>query len=155
MKKELIKIDKPGEKDLKVIFDKEGEEKEVKIIIDGKSEGDYVLRVVSDHKVGNSFGRVVIRGIARNGARIKIQGLVKIEKGADGVDDFLEMRVLLLDDKSQATAEPMLEIEANEVKASHAAAVSPIDAEQLFYLQARGVTETMAKDIIVKGFLAE
>lgn len=155
MKKQLIKLVEPGEKELRVVFDKEGEEKEVKIIIRGERDGDYVLKVISDHIVGNSYGRVVIRGIAANGARVKIQGLVKIEKGADGVDDFLEMRVLILDEKSQATAEPMLEIEANQVKASHAAAISQIDKEQLFYLQARGVTETKAKDIIVKGFLNE
>ena len=63
------------------------------------------------------------------------------------------MKILLLDKKSGATAEPELEIEANRVKASHSASVGKIDDEQLFYLRSRGIEETKAKNIIVNGFI--
>src|SRR3989344_9660611 len=79
--------------------------------------------------------------------------MIKIVKDDKGVDDFLEMRLLLLDAKSQAVAEPKLEIEANEVKASHAATVGKIDDEGLFYLQSRGVKQGEAEKLIVTGFL--
>ncbi|MBI1871836.1 SufD family Fe-S cluster assembly protein, partial [Candidatus Collierbacteria bacterium] len=98
-------------------------------------------------------GRVVIRGIAKNGARVAVTGMIKIREGANQVDDFLEMRILLLDDRSQAKAEPKLEIEANDVKASHAAAVGKIDEEQLFYLTSRGMKREAAEKLIVDGFL--
>ncbi len=65
------------------------------------------------------------------------------------------MRVLLLDKKSSAVAEPKLEIENNEVKASHAASVGKIDDDQIFYLKSRGIDEEEAKSIIVEGFLKD
>jgi len=60
---------------------------------------------------------------------------------------------LILDDISEATADPKLEIESDDVKASHAATVSKIDEEQIFYLQNRGVDRKKASDLIVEGFL--
>lgn len=149
----VIVLDGPGRKELVVNFDKEGEEVEVLGLIIADQPGDYYLKVLVDHAVGKTFGRVMIRGIAKNGARIQVEGMIKIDKGADGVDDFLEMRLLLLDGKSQATAEPKLEIEANDVKASHAATVGRVDEEELFYLMSRGVSRERAEKLIVDGFL--
>lgn len=148
-------LDKPGKEEIVINFEKEGEEVELVGRILGKEAGDYIVNVLVDHKVGKTFGRVSIKGIAKNGARIAVTGKIKIDKEAQGVDDFLEMRILLLDEKSSATAEPQLEIEANEVKASHAAAVGQIDKEQLFYLESRGVDREESERLIVEGFLAE
>jgi Fe-S cluster assembly protein SufD len=152
MKKTFV-LDKPGKKEVVILFTKEGEEVELKGRILGKEEGEYIVDVLVDHKVGKTFGRVSIKGIAKNGARIKVTGMIKIDEEAQGVDDFLEVRILLLDEKSSATAEPKLEIEANEVKASHAAAVGRIDEEQMFYLESRGMSKEGAEGLIVDGFL--
>lgn len=154
-KQKIIIIDGPGRKELVVNFDKEGEEVEVIGVIIADQPGDYCLKILVDHAVGKTFGRVMIRGVAKNGARIQVEGMIKIDKGADGVDDFLEMRLLLLDGKSQATAEPKLEIEANDVKASHAATVGRVDEEELFYLMSRGIGRAGAEKLIVDGFLNE
>ena len=81
--------------------------------------------------------------------------MVKIGKEARNTDSFLEMRVLLLDKKSSAVAEPKLEIENNDVKASHAATVGKIDEDQLFYLSSRGVDLDEANKLIINGFLKE
>lgn len=150
-----IILDKPGKKDVVVEFKKMGEDSEFFGIVKATKPGDYILNVTADHLVGKTNGRVVIRGIAKNGARIAVTGMVKIREGANQVDDFLEMRILILDDKSQATVEPRLEIEANDVKASHAAAVGKIDEEQMFYLMSRGMEREAAEKLIVDGFLAE
>lgn len=148
-------LDKPGTIDLVVPFEKEGEEIEILGMVEANEAGDYLVRVLADHVAKNTFGRVVVKGVARNGARIKIDGMVKIEKGASLTNSFLEMRVLLLDKKSSAVAEPKLEIENNEVKASHAASVGKIDDDQIFYLNSRGIDEEEAKSIIVEGFLRD
>jgi Fe-S cluster assembly protein SufD len=152
-KQKVIILDKPGREELVVEFKEEGEEVEVIGLIMAEVPGDYYLKVSVDHKVGKTFGRVMIRGIAKNGARVRVEGLIKIDRGANGVDDFLEMRLLLLDGQSSAVAEPKLEIEANEVKASHAATVGKIDEEQLFYLTSRGLRREVAEELIVGGFL--
>ena len=65
------------------------------------------------------------------------------------------MKLLMLDNKSSAVAEPELEIKNNEVKASHSASVGRIDEEQLFYLESRGVEKHDAEKLIIKGFLGE
>ena len=56
---------------------------------------------------------------------------------------------------ARATAVPDLEIEANEVHCSHAAAVGKVDNEQLYYLMSRGISRPQAVAMIVEGFLVE
>lgn len=149
-----ILINQPGNKNLYYCFDTEGQEGEVLVIVNGSRKGTYDVKVLVEHLVGNNSGKVKIRGIAKNGANLKIEGMIKINKGANKVDDFLDIRILLMDDLSTADAQPKLEIEANDVKASHAAAVSKIDDEQLFYLTSKGMDKMAAEELIVKGFLS-
>ncbi len=155
MKIQRFKLDKPGEIDLVVPFLETHEEQEVLGVISAMEPGDYKVKVVSDHQATNTFGRIVIKGVAANGARVVVDGMVKIGKNARKTDSFLEMRILLLDKKSSAVAEPKLEIENNDVKASHAATVGKIDDEQLFYMASRGIELDEAKKLIVEGFLKE
>ncbi len=150
-----VMLDKPGIKELTVKLEKEREDVEVYGLVKAEEPGEYTLNILMDHLVGKNNGRVTIRGIAKNGARVVVNGMIKIREGSDGVDDFLEMRILLLDDQSTATAKPKLEIEANQVKASHAATVGQIDPEQLFYLKSRGINQVEAEKLIVDGFLGE
>ncbi len=153
MHMENLRINEPGKHEIKLQLTKEGEKLNWLGIIEAREPGDYEINLVITHLVPGTFGRVMIKGIAENGARIKIKGLVKIEKLAQNTDSFLSMKVLLLDKKSGAVAEPELEILANQVKASHAASVGKIDEEQLFYLKSRGIEEKEAKNLIISGFL--
>lgn len=149
------KYRKPGVYEVVVPFDQEGVDKEWVGILRAESKGEYELRVVAEHTVEKTRGRVVVRGVASNGAEIKLSGMIKIHKEAQGTDSFLELRVLLLDDLSRATALPQLEIEANEVKAGHAASVSKVDAEQVLYLMSRGLSQTAAEREIIEGWLVD
>lgn len=146
-------MDQPGKQVIKMPFVKEGENKELLGIILGRKRGVYELEVTAEHQTGRTFGRVVIAGIAEKGAQVAVKGTIKIDKQAQGVDDFLEMRMLVLDEQSSAIAQPQLEIEANEVKASHAATVGRLDEEGVFYLRSRGMKEEDARRMMVKGFL--
>ena len=155
MKTTRFKLDKPGEIDLVIPFNTAGDKKEILGVILAMEPGEYKVKVVADHVATNTFGRVIIKGVAANGAHISIDGMVKIGKEARKTDSFLEMRVLLLDKKSSAVAEPKLEIENNDVKASHAATVGKIDEDQIFYLGSRGIERDEANKLIVEGFLKE
>jgi len=146
-------INKPGKYEIELSLNKEGEKHEWLGVIDAREEGEYELSLVMSHLVAETFGRVMIKGVAENGARIKVRGLVKIFKQAQNTDSFLSIAILLLDKKSSAVAVPELEIEANRVKASHSASVGKIDEEQLFYLKSRGISEKESKNIIIKGFI--
>ena len=147
-------INKPGKHKVQLQLSKEGDKLVWLGVIDAREKGEYELDLVMIHKVPNTLGRVEVRGVAENWARVRVKGLIKIEKQAQDTDSFLSMKILLLDKKSGATAEPELEILANKVKASHSASVGKIDEEQLFYLKSRGIDENEAKNIIINGFLS-
>jgi Fe-S cluster assembly protein SufD len=96
---------------------------------------------------------MTIKAVVGKGARVKIKGLVKIGKSAQETDEYLELRVLMLDKTTVATVEPELEIEANNVKAGHGASVGKVDREQLLYLMSRGISKDTAEAQIVNGWL--
>jgi len=146
-------ITKPGKYAYEVMMDEINTEKELLGIVKAETEGDYEINLLSRHEVGKTKCRVEVKGVVSNGARVKVKGRVKIEKNAVGSDSFLAMKLLMLDNRSSAVAEPELEIENNEVKASHSASVGRIDEEQLFYLATRGVSKSEAEKLIIKGFL--
>jgi Fe-S cluster assembly protein SufB/Fe-S cluster assembly protein SufD len=105
------------------------------------------------HKVPNTKGNVLVKGVLRDSARSVSQGMIKIDKNAQKTDSFLAEHTMLLDPEARSDAIPGLEIEANDVRATHSASVSQIDEEQVFYLKCRGVDEDEAKKLIVLGFL--
>lgn len=146
-------ITRPGRHEVLLNLNKEGEILEWFGVIEAKEAGEYELDLVLSHNVPNTFGRVIIKGVAGKGARVKVKGRVKILELAQETDSFLSMKILLLDKRSGATVEPELEIFANRVKASHSASVGKIDEEQLYYLKSRGINDKTARDIIIKGFL--
>lgn len=151
--KTVKRYSKPGVYEVLVPFNKTGMEREWVGILRAETRGEYELVVVAQHSALNTKGRITVRAIASNGAQIKLLGMIKIDKKAQGTDNFLELRVLLLDNESRATADPQLEIEANEVRAGHAASVSKIDEVQVLYLMSRGLDKRVAEDEIVRGWL--
>jgi Fe-S cluster assembly protein SufD len=82
------------------------------------------------------------------------RGNIIVDPGAQQTDAFQESRNLLLSKKAHADAIPGLEIQANDVRCTHAAAIAQIDPEQLFYLRSRGLPEETAKRLVIEGFLA-
>ena len=74
---------------------------------------------------------------------------------ARGTNAFQTNRTLKLSDSAWAESVPNLEIENNDVRCSHASTVSPVDEDQRFYLESRGVPSGEAERLIVAGFLAD
>ena len=83
------------------------------------------------------------------------RGMIRVDPGAQQTDAFQECRNLLLSKQAHADAIPGLEIEANDVRCTHAAAVAQVDRDQLYYLRSRGLPEPRAKRLIIDGFLQE
>lgn len=153
MEQKTIIIRQPGDRKIMIPFAVAGEEKEIKILVRAKNKGSYGLELIVNHEAVNTKGKIIVRGVALNGANVKLSGLVKIGKKAAKTENFLSMKMLLLDEKSMAVVEPKMEIENNEVKAAHAATVGKLDEEQIFYLVSRGMTENEARKLLIKGFL--
>ena len=81
------------------------------------------------------------------------RGMIQVDRGAQRTDAFQESRNLLLSKKAHADAIPGLEILANDVRCTHAAAIAQIDREQLFYLRSHGLPERQAHRLVIEGFL--
>ena len=92
---------------------------------------------------------------ARRAARRAVwKGNIIVDPGAQKTDAFQESRNLLISKRAHADAIPGLEIQANDVRCTHAAAVAQVDPEQLFYLRSHGLGEEIAKRLVIEGFLA-
>lgn len=103
----------------------------------------------------NGGGEITLKGVASKNARAICSGMIEITEQGTGTDTYLTEDVLMLDATARVDAIPALEIRTNDVKASHSATVSRVTAEDLFYLQTRGIDTTTARAIFVDGFLGD
>ena len=106
-----------------------------------------------EHAAHNTFSDLAFRGVLDDEATAVWRGMIRVDKGAQQTDAFQESRNLLLSKSAHADAIPGLEIEADDVRCTHAAAVAQIDAEQLHYLRSHGLTTADAKSLVIEGFL--
>jgi Fe-S cluster assembly protein SufD len=106
-----------------------------------------------EHAAPNTTSDLAFRGVLEESATAVWRGMIRVDPGAQQTDAFQESRNLLLSKSAHADAIPGLEIEANDVRCTHAAAVAQIDAEQLHYLRSHGLAEEEAKRLILEGFL--
>jgi Fe-S cluster assembly protein SufD len=108
-----------------------------------------------EHGAPNTTSDLAFRGILADRSSAVWRGMIKVDPGAQQTDAFQECRNLLLSKRAHADAIPGLEILANDVRCTHAAAVAQIDAEQVFYLRSRGLSAEIAQRLVVEGFMAE
>ena len=108
-----------------------------------------------EHGAPNTTSDLAFRGILADRSSAVWRGMIKVDPGAQQTDAFQECRNLLLSKRAHADAIPGLEILANDVRCTHAAAIAQIDREQLFYLRTRGLPEATATRLVIEGFMAE
>lgn len=107
-----------------------------------------------EHAAAHTTSDLAFRGVLAGRATAVWRGMIRVDPGAQQTDAFQESRNLLLSTKAHADAIPGLEIEADDVRCTHAAAVAQVDREQLHYLRSHGLAEADAKRLIIEGFLA-
>lgn len=113
------------------------------------------FRTTQDHDAPNTSSDLLFKGAVQDHAASVYTGLIKIRKHANGTTAYQTNRNLTLSDDAWAESVPNLDIETNEVKCSHASTIGPIDDEQRFYLESRGVRPEVAERLVVLGFFEE
>ena len=108
-----------------------------------------------EHAAEDTTSDLAFRGVLAERATAVWRGMIRVDPGAQRTDAFQESRNLLLSGDAHADAIPGLEIEADDVRCTHAAAVAQVDPEQLYYLRAHGLAEPEAKRLVIDGFLQE
>ena len=115
-----------------------------------RQHGDCQIEIA--HAARDTLSDVLWRGVADGRARAVFQGAITVRPGADGSDARLSNKNLLLSPHAEIDTRPVLEIHADEVKASHGATVGQLDERALFYLRARGVPLAAARNMLTYGF---
>jgi Fe-S cluster assembly protein SufD len=124
----------------------------VGVLGDG-AHADVTTHIV--HAAGNTQSTQLFKNVAGGKARAVYQGKITVAKGANGSDSRQTAKALLLGPRAEADLKPELEIFADDVKCAHGAAVGDLDADSLFYLRARGIPETEARNLLIRAFLEE
>lgn len=117
---------------------------------DGNQMFDQVT--LQDHHSPYTTSDLLYKSALKDRARSIYYGTVKVRRGAVKTDAFQTNKNLLLGGRPKADSIPVLEIEADDLRCSHAATVGPVDEEHLFYLQSRGIPLQEAHRLLVEGF---
>jgi Fe-S cluster assembly protein SufD len=121
----------------------------------GASGQMHDFRTLQDHDAPKTNSELLFKGAVAGTAHSVYSGLIRVRPGAKGTNAFQTNRNLVLSEGARADSVPNLEIEENEVACSHASAVGPIDEEQRYYLETRGVPSEVADRLVVLGFLRD
>jgi Fe-S cluster assembly protein SufD len=119
----------------------------------GDQHFDHATR--QDHMVPHATSDLLYKGALTDEAHAVFRGLIKVYPKAQRTDAYQTNRNLILSRRAEAVALPNLEIEADDVRCSHAATVGQLDEEELFYIMSRGISRETAEKLVVFGFFGE
>ena len=119
------------------------------------AEQHFAQRTLQAHEAPHATSDLLYKGALKERSRSEYSGLIKVLKGAQGTDAYQANRNIVLSDDAMARSIPQLEIEANEVRCTHGATVSPVEEEHLFYLMSRGIDRVTAQKLVVFGFFRD
>ncbi len=117
---------------------------------DAKQKYDFETNLF--HNSPDSTGSTQARGVLKGESQSIFKGMIKIVNAAKNSRSYLAHHAMILERTAKSDAIPGLEIDNNEVKATHSASVAQIDEEQLFYLMARGLPLDETRRMVVLGF---
>lgn len=139
----------------RLVLAEEGASANLRSVFIGRGNQEINILTEALHDVPHTGCDIKNRGVLFDKGRSVFQGRIKITKEAQDTSSFLDDKTLSLSEDAIAHTIPSLEIDANDVKASHASTIGMIDEEQLFYMMSRGLSLEMAERLIVEGFLEE
>jgi Fe-S cluster assembly protein SufD len=133
----------------------EGGRSDMLAVTVGGGEQEFDQRTYQDHQAPGASSDLLYKNALDGASHAIFAGMIKVESGAHHTDAYQKVRNLILSDDAEADSMPGLEILADDVKCSHGAASGQIEADELFYLLARGIPHKAALQLLVNGFLQE
>jgi|UniRef100_UPI0040499014 Fe-S cluster assembly protein SufD len=120
-----------------------------------RGDHEFDQRTKQTHTAPNTTSNLLYKNALLEKAKTIFSGIIVVDPDAQKTDAYQSNRNLMLSDDASADSLPGLEIEANDVRCSHGATSSRIDADQLYYLQSRGIPHARASELLVFGFFEE
>jgi Fe-S cluster assembly protein SufD len=133
----------------------EGAHSDMLAVSIGDEAQEFDARTLQDHASPHTYSDLLFKNALSGRARNTFGGLIRVEPHAHFTDAYQKVRNLLLSDDAEANSMPGLEIMADNVKCSHGATSGQIDEDEMFYLLARGIPASAARQLLVRGFLNE
>ncbi len=121
------------------------------------ADGDTLVdtHTTIDHAMPHCPSHEVYKGILAGRAKAVFNGKIIVRPDAQKTDAKQTNKALLLSDESGINTKPQLEIFADDVKCTHGAAIGQLDADQLFYLRARGIGQLDARNMLIHAFASD
>ena len=110
------------------------------------------FRTLQDHRAPRTTSDLLFMGAVADTSHSVYSGLIRVRRGAVKSDAMQTNHNLVLDEGAHADSVPNLDIEENDVKCSHGSTVGPVDEDQRYYLESRGIEPERAEQLIVAGF---
>jgi Fe-S cluster assembly protein SufD len=114
-----------------------------------------VYNTLQHHEAPGCKSDLLYKGALQDRSRLVWRGMIKVDKAAQKTDGYQRNDNLMLSNEARADSIPGLEIEADDVRCTHGATSGRVDAEQVFYAQARGLTADEAARLVVAGFFQQ
>ena len=137
----FIKLEDGGNIDLDLLLDQDGAKANIWGIILGSGDQVYNIKTTSLHTKPNTKSRVHIKAVMLDSSVLNYEGMIKIWKNAQLTDAFLKNDNLIIGSNAKVNSSPQLEIEADDVKASHGVTISNVNEAEKFYLKSRGISD--------------
>ncbi len=118
----------------------------------GRHDQMLDFRTLQDHQAPRTTSDLLFMGAVADTSHSVYSGLIKVRRGAVKSDAMQTNHNLVLDEGAHADSVPNLDIEENDVKCSHGSTVGPVDEDQRYYLESRGIEPERAEQLIVAGF---
>jgi len=141
--------------DIDVRFTAEGGEAYVDGLYMLNGEQHHDTHSSIEHALPNCVSHQTYKGVLKDKSRGVFNGKVFVRENASGTDAQQSNKNLLLSNDARVDTKPQLEIFNDDVKCSHGATVGQLEDEELFYLLSRGISQTLAKNLLTYGFAEE
>ena len=142
-------------REINVVVAGEGSDLKVRGVNLVGNDSHIDVTTVLQHNVPNTTSSQIFRNVATENGQGVFQGQIKVAQIAQKTDAAMACNTLLLSDDCGFSAKPELEIFADDVLCAHGATIADLEASHLFYLQARGIPEVEARNLLIKAFLEE
>ena len=130
----------------------QGSTTELRSVYLGTGSQVHDVRTLQDHAAAHTTSDLLCKGAVADTSRSVYSGLIRVRRGAVRTNAFQTNRNLVLGEGAHADSVPNLDIQENDVRCSHASAVGPVDEDQRYYLESRGIPPARAEQLIVLGF---
>lgn len=119
----------------------------------GKEE--FKIETIQHHKAPGAYSDLFIKGVFDDASKFFYQGLIRIEKEGQQSHAYQKNQNLILGKDAFVESNPFLEILANDVFCTHGSTTGKLNAEEIFYVKSRGMTDKAARQLLVDGFSNE